>query len=921
MYLAKAATAYCGFAQSQSQIIPGPGKQATLWPVCFLPILRYIRRMSLLSAALLVALQKPMIPIVTDLRCEYLTAPLAVETDAPRLSWITKSSEQRWKQVAYQILVASDARKLAPGKADLWDSGKVVTDNSIQVSYQGKPLASRQQCFWKVRVWDANDSPSGWSKPAKWEMGLLHPSDWGQSGWIGAGDQPEAPFLRKEFTAKGKVKRARLYASGLGYADLHLNGKRLGGASERDPGYTNFDKRVLYVAHDVTASIKSGTNALGAVLGSGWYDVHDLATWRFERAPWRGRPRVRLALFIEYADGHTQTVVSDPTWKTGKGPIQFDGIYTGEVYDARKEIPGWDSPGFADSSWVAAKAMSAPKGVLSAIQCPPVVIGETIKPKRILEPKPGVYVVDFGQNIAGHARVRVKGPAGAKVTMRYSERLKDDMIQRSEIDVYMTKADPPQPFQTDVYVCKGQGLEQWEQRFSYSGFQYMEVTGFPGKPTLDSFDARFAHTDLESAGSFECSNELFNKIQKATRYSYLSNAQSIPTDCPQREKNGWTGDAHLAAEAGLMNFKSSTFYTKWLDDLADDQGENGSMSLIVPSGGWGRGAIHPSWDSAFPIIAYDMYHYQGDQRLLAKHYEHFRRYVDLLSSKTEGGVVPFDSLGDWLPWKTETPSQLTSTVMLYVDAKIVAEAAKVQGNTADASKYAALAASTKAAFAEHFIKDIGSLSQTALSLAVYFDLVDGAQRQAVFDALVKNVQTQGHIDTGIIGAKFILRVLSENGRSDLAYMLVNHKEQPGWGWWIGQGATTLWEDWKGESSLNHIMFGDVSNWFYQWIAGIGLDPASSAFKHILIRPQPVGDLKWAKATEYGPYGKISSSWKLVKGGMHLEIDIPANSSATVTVPGSAEAPDGARLVRHETRSSIFEVGSGHYVFEISLKDK
>jgi len=816
--------------------------------------------------------------------------------------------------VAYQILVATDARKLSVGKADLWDSGKVVTERSIQIPYTGKELVSRQKCFWKVRVWDANDVPSAWSKAATWEMGLLHYSDWVGSHWIGVENQPEAPFLRKEFKVEGKVKRARLYASGLGYADLHLNGKRVGGNRERDPGYTNFDKRVLYVAHDVTADIKPGENALGAVLGSGWYDVHDLATWRFEKAPWRDRPKLKLALFIEYADGHTETVVSDPSWKTGKGPILFDGIYTGEVYDARKEISGWDRVGFDDKSWSAASTMDEPKGTVSAISCPPVAIGETIKAKRIWEPKPGVYVVDFGQNIAGHARIHVKGPAGTKITMRYSERLKDDMIQRSEIDVYMTKAEPPQPFQTDVYICKGEGMEEWEQRFSYSGFQYMEVTGFPGKPTLDSFEARFAHTNLESAGSFECSNELLNKIQMATRYAYLSNAQSIPTDCPQREKNGWTGDAHLAAEAGLMNFKSASIYTKWLDDLADDQDPKGSMSLIVPSSGWGQGATHPSWDSAYSIIAYDMYRYCGDTRLLAKHYENIRRYVDFLSAQSPDGIVPFDSLGDWLPWKTETPSQLTSTVMLYVDAHIVAEAAKMQGNEADAAKYGALAAKTKSAFVEHFITDIDKLSQTALSLAVYFDLVEGAQRKAVFDALVKNVETQKHIDTGIIGAKFILRVLSENGRSDLAYMLVARKEQPGWGWWIGQGATTLWEDWKGESSLNHIMFGDVSNWFYQWIAGIGLDPESPAFKHILIRPQPVGDLKWAKATENGPYGKISSAWRLASDGFHLDIEIPANTTATVTVPGYAEAVEGARLVRREKAATVFEVGSGSYSF-------
>jgi alpha-L-rhamnosidase len=867
-------------------------------------------------------------PVVTDLRCEYLRNPLAVETASPRLSWITKFSGRDWKQSAYQILVASDARALARDRADLWDSGRVASDASLQVEYRGKPLASRQRCFWKVRVWDAMGSPSGWSKPQSWEMGLLTPADWGESQWIGleakGEGQPPAPFLRKEFTVRGKVKRARLYASGLGYAELHLNGKKLGGASEREPGYTNFDKRVLYVAHDVTSSIKAGANALGVILGTGWYDVHDLATWRFEQAPWRGRPRARVMLYVEYADGRTETVGSDPSWRGSAGPILFDGIYTGEVYDARRELSGWAKPGFDDASWAPVTKMPDPKGVLASRPCPPVAVTETIKAKRILEPKPGVYVVDFGQNIAGHARIRVRGKSGDRITMRYSERIgPDGAIERSQIETFMTKATPPQPFQTDVYVCKGEGLEEWEQRFSYSGFQYMEVTGFPGKPTLDSFDARLANTDFEGAGEFSCSNELLNRIQRSTRYAYLSNAQSIPTDCPQREKNGWTGDAHLAAEAGLMNFKSASFYTKWLGDLADDQAENGALSLIVPSGGWGRGATHPAWDSAYAIIAYDLYRYCGDTRALTQNYEHLRRYVDHLSAQTQDGVVPFDSLGDWLPWSTETPSQLTSTVFLIVDARIVSEAAKLQGNSADAKKYGELAERTRAAFNEHFMgaEALAKSSQTALAMAIYFDLVEGDTRRKAFDALVKNVEAQGHIDTGILGAKYLLRVLSQEGRSDLAYNLVARKEQPGWGWWMEQGATTLWEDWKGESSLNHIMFGDVSNWFFQWIAGIGLDPESPAFRHVLIRPQPVGDLTWAKAVEEGPYGRIRSAWRRKGARFHLEIEIPPNTTATVRIPGIAAVPEGATLISREADATQIEVPSGAYTFESKLPSR
>ena len=859
-------------------------------------------------SALLVAMLA-MSSTVTNLRCEYMARPLAVETLSPRLSWNSQSSSQNWKQSAYQILVSSTLAKLNADNGDLWDSGKVSGDESIQIEYKGKRLRSRLDCFWKVRVWDAAGSPTSWSKSQEWQMGLLTEDDWGHSQWIGVeGDAKAnpAPFMRKDFVSKGKVARARLYASGLGYADLHLNGNKVGTTTERDPGYTNFDKRVLYVVHDVTNAIKAGSNTIGAVLGTGWYDVHDRATWRFEKSPWRGRPRVRLVLDIDYDDNSRETIVSDSSWRATSGPILFDGIYTGEVYDSRLEIPGWDKTGFNDGGWRNVAVAPAPKGVLTARLCPPINITQNIKPISITEPSKGVFVVDFGQNFAGHTRIKLKNAAGgARVTMRYSEKIDDKgMIERSEIGKFMTKETPSQPFQTDVYISKGGESEMWEQRFSYEGFRYMEVTGFPGKPTAENFEGRFAHTDLESGGEFSCSNEMLNKIQHATRYAYLSNAQSIPTDCPQREKNGWTGDAHLAAEAGLMNFKSASFYTKWLDDFADDQQKDGRFSLIIPSGGWGQGACHPSWDSAFGIIANDMVNYQGDTRLITKHYEHLKRYVDYLWGQTKEDVVPFDSLGDWLPWKTETPSQLTSTVMLYLDAQIVAKGARLKGLSKDAAEFEEIAQRVKTAINKTYYDPakFKEQTQTALSLAVYFDLVPPEHKQAALAALVANIEAQGHIDTGIIGAKYILRALSENGRTDLAYMLVARKEQPGWGWWMEQGATTLWEDWKGESSLNHIMFGDVSNWFFQWIAGIGLDPQSDGFKHILIRPQPVGHLTWAKASVESPYGRISSSWKKDAKGFHLTIEIPANTTATVQMPGAEK----------------HEVGSGTYTFDAKM---
>ena len=846
---------------------------------------------------------------VVSLRCENLAQPLCVERPGPRLSWAIQSSTKNWRQSAYRVIVASTEKALAQGRGDLWDSEKVPSTESVNIDYRGRALATNQKCFWKVKLWDANGEELDWSRPGKWEMGLLNPKDWGESQWIGNGIAGPAPFLRREFKIRGPVQRARVFAAGLGYAKLHLNGKPLAPGRERDPGYTNFDKRVLYVAHDVTNQLKTGANCIGAVLGTGWYDVHDVATWHFERAAWRGRPRVRLLMLIEYKDGSTEQIASDSKWKTATGPIVTDGIYTGETYDARQEVVGWDSVGFDDLKWSPATVQDTPKGNLVASSTPPIVIAETIKPSAIHQPKPGVFVVDFGQNFSGHAQISLSAPVGTRVQMRYSERLdKEGMIERSQIETFMQKTTPPQPFQTDAYICRGGGRETWEQSFSYSGFRYMEVTGFPGTPTLDNFRGRFAHTDLRSAGSFECSNPLLNKIQRSTLFSYLSNAQNIFTDCPQREKNGWTGDAHLAAEAGLMNFDSISLYEKWLNDLADAQSSDGHTSVIVPTWGWGAGTPHPAWDSAYPIIVDDLFRYSGDRTMIAEHYDHLKRYVDGLAASTKNGVIDFDSLGDWLPWSTETPSQLTSTAFLYLDATILARFATLLNRVADSDKYRALAIATRTAFNEKFLDRASGLygkgSQTALSTALYFDLVPNEFKSKAFEALVADVERQGHIDTGIIGAKNILRVLSEGGRSDLAYKLVARKEIPGWGWWIEQGATTLWEDWKGESSLNHIMFGDVSNWFIQWLGGIGLDPASPGFKHFFVRPQPVGDLTWAKASHESPYGLISSSWTKTGRRFKLSVSVPASCTATVTFPTSLVSP--------------VEIGSGLHEYEVVL---
>lgn len=526
---------------------------------------------------------------VGRLRCEYLENPLGIEIAQPRVSWIVESGDRGEKQTAYQIMVASAADELEKGHGDLWDSGEVRSDQTTFIPYGGKPLVSRQTCFWKVRSWNKDGKVSPWSEPATWEMGLLEAKDW-DGEWIARTtslDELPAPHFRKELVLDGEIKKARAYICGLGYHELSINGKKVGDHL-LDPGFTRYDRRILYVAHDVTSLVRTGANAVGVILGNGWFNGQTKAVWNFHEAPWREAPKLLLSLVIEYTDGRKLVVGSDGSWKTGTGPIVFNSIYGGENYDARLEVPGWDQPGFNDSAWQPVKVVSAPKGRLSAQTMPPIREKQVIKPVKMTEPKPGVFIFDMGQNFSGVTELKVSGPAGTTVTMRHGERLSPDgSLDTRDMEQHVKRMGKEQPHQTGNYTLKGGGPETWRARFTYYGFQYVEITGFPGKPTLDSLSGVYFHTDVPVAGNFECSNPLLNKIWQAARWAYLSNLQGIPTDCPHREKNGWTGDAHLAAEQAIFNFMPAGIYTKWVNDLGDEQKPTGQLPGIVPSAGWG----------------------------------------------------------------------------------------------------------------------------------------------------------------------------------------------------------------------------------------------------------------------------------------------------------------------------------------------
>lgn len=863
------------------------------------------------------------------LRCESLENPLGIDAPVPHLGWALASAERDQRQSAYQVLVARTAQALARNEGDLWDSGKVAGDQSLYVPYAGQKLRSGQTAFWKVRAWDGKDRPSDWSRPATFEMGLLRPEDWGAK-WIGLStdvNAKPAPLLRREFAVGSPIRRARAYVCGLGYYELRLNGKKVGDRV-LDPGYTQFDQRTLYATYDVTSALQKGGNAIGVTLGNGWYNVQPLATWHFERAPWRAAPKLLLRLEIETADGRTQTIVSGEGWKAATGPIVEDSLYIGETVDARLEKAGWDRPGYDDAAWAPAIEMAAPKATMSAQAMPPIRVTKTLKPVRITEPKPGVYVYDFGQNFAGFPRLRISGPAGTTVSMRCGERLaKDGTVDQADIDKYMTKTTPRQAFQTNQYTLKGGGKETYEPRFTYQGFQYVEVTGAPGKLGPENLEGLVVHTDVARIGELACSNPLLEKILDSARWAYLSNLESIFTDCPHREKNGWTGDAQLASEGGLLGYDSVTVYRKWLDDVADAQKPGPNLALIVPTPGWGKGdgSFAPAWDVAYIEIPWNVYLYTGDKSLLENHFAGFTTYLDWLATQGKDLVIE-GILGDWCPWKTETPVELTSTAYLFHDATLAAKAATVLGKPEAARKYADLAERVRTAFNARFFDAKTGLyangSQTAQSAALYFNLAEPQDRPAVLKALLDNVaKCDDHIDAGILGSKYLLNVLTQEGRTDVAYRVAGQKTLPSWGWWIEQGATTMWEQWNGTDSRNHIMFGEIAAWFYKALAGINPDPNAPGFKHVLISPHPAGDLTYARASHESAYGRIESGWTRKDGTFRLEVKIPANTSATVTLPAEAKATitEGgkpATLTGRTTTHAMVEIGSGHYVFEV-----
>lgn len=897
-----------------------------------------------------------------NLKCEYLAEPLGIDTGTPRFSWELESKERGIFQKSFQILVASSPEILEKDRGDIWKSGRIRSSENIQVEYDGKQLNSSTRYYWKVRIWDRKGRPSPFSEMTWFETALLDASDW-KADWIGDGqpvpvteaemylDTPN-PLLRKEFSISKEMKSARLYITGLGYYEAYLNGEKIGDHM-LDPGWTNYAKRIQYVTYDVTQMLRNGDNAIGVMMGNGWYNP--LPLYLFNRLNLRtvltvGQPRCLAQLHIEYADGSGEIITSNNSWKAGKGPILMNSVYLGEKYDARLEQDGWNRPGFDDSNWTSAVKTESPGGRLVIENQPPVRVTRIIKPVKITEPEKGVYIFDMGQNFAGCARLKFEGPAGTKVQLRYGELVHEDgtLNDRTTIACHIMEGwyythregHPKNARQIDTYILKGSGEEVYNPRFTFHGFRYVEVTGFPGKPTLESLEGLRMNSDLARAGEFECSNNLFNKIQENSNWTFLSNVFSVESDCPGREKFGYGGDIFTACEAYISNYDMLGFYTKAVRDFQDDQRTSGGMTECAPYNGINDQGLTEDtgpigWMIAHPFLQDRLFRFYGEKRLLEEQYESTVRLIEFIREQAPGHILE-KGIGDH-ETLSKKPTGLTSTSFYYHHVTMLAEFARILGKTGDYKKYSALAEEIKNAFIGKFITeapgkaDIGT--QAAQAFALYYDLLPESDRQAALDILEKDimVNNNGHVSAGIFGTKMMYDVFRMYERNDLGFTITNQKTYPGYGYMIENGGTTIWESWEGGgSSYNHPMFGSVSDWFFKALGGIYPSDRAAGFNPFIIKPSVVGDLEWVNCRYQSVRGEIVSNWRIQNNNFFLETVVPGNTIAKIFIPAmdpesvlesdkKATGMKGIKYIGFNNGYAEYEVGSGKYLFKSYFK--
>ena len=872
----------------------------------------------------------------SELKCEFRDNPLGIENANPELSWILHSEKRGQMQSAYRILVASSEENLKRNIGDLWDSHKVISGQSVHILYKGRKLSSGLHCFWKVRVWDKEDKKSDWSEQASWEMGLLNPEDW-KAKWITYKCR-SAPLFRKEFRITKSLKDARVYISGLGYYELRINGSRIGD-HVLDPAQTDYEKRTFYVVYDVTENLSIGENTVGVILGNGWYNQSAVNHGKYG---WDdviyGKPRLIFQMLINFSDGTEMMITSDETWKGSDGPILFNNVYAGEVYDARLEKEGWDASGFDDSNWDKVIISESPGGKLVSQQIPPIKRMQNIHPVALNNPGQGIYVFDMGQNFAGWVKLNLKAPPGTEIKLRFAESLhKNGMINPASTGVYATNL-----VQTDRYICHGRGAETWEPRFTYHGFRYVEMTGYSGRPGLENLDGVSVHTSVSKTGEFVCSDSMINKLHRTALWTEMSNLHGIPTDCPHRERCGWLGDAFLTSDMTIYNFNMPLFWSKFIDDIETSR-DGGIPHNISP--GKRSGGSDPDWGAAFIQLPWNLFLYYGDKSAINKHYAGMTVFMDYLQKIADNNII-YAGIGSlFSPGRirpAETPIEYTSTLLYYFCADAMSRMAKVTGKENDSQRYSDITQNIKSSFNRRFYdeseKTYGGQEKNTLALA--FGLVPANDEASVARNLVNDIVNKQHylVSSGVFGTRYLYEILGKYGYGETVREIFNQTGYPGYAYLFSQGATTFWEHWgelkfednvkPGEDrSKNHPFQGGFDAWLYNVLAGMIPDPENPGFKHIILKPHIINTLDFAKAQYNSIYGMIKSEWQNAGNELRWLISVPANTTATAYIPAlntdlisesgvPAIESEGLTFLRMENGSAVFDIGSGKYEFVI-----
>ncbi|MGC9349195.1 MAG: family 78 glycoside hydrolase catalytic domain [Anaerolineae bacterium] len=873
----------------------------------------------------------------TDLTCEYLENPRGLTVAQPRLSWIIESDRRGQRQTAYRILVADTKDALEVGEGNLWDSGRVVSNQTTQIPYNGRPLTSGQLCYWTVQIWDENGEASEPSAPAFWQTGLLSLEDW-HAKWIGIHSDPEPELgihpgvhLRRAFKVERPIARATLYATAKGVYIPSLNGSRVG-AAELAPGWTDYDQRIQVQAYEVTEQLHEGENVLGITLGDGWYSGY--LGFKGLNGYYGDYPRALAQIAIEYADGSDSLIVSDDQWRASPGAIVYADIQMGERYDARRENPGWDAPGFDAETWQSVIVDDlAPDVALVGQPDQPMRVTEETHPIEIRERGSDRYIVDMGQNMVGWVRLRVAGPTGTEVRLRYGEVL--------EPDGSLHTANLRSARATDFYVLKGDGEEVFEPHFTYHGFRYVEVKGYPGELGPDALTGRVMHNDMDQTGAFECSNPMVNQLWRNILWGQRGNFVSVPTDCPQRdERLGWMGDAQIFVRTASFNMDVAAFFTKWMDDIVDAQMANGAFTDIVPQiDGMNEGA--PAWGDAGIIVPWTIYQVYGDTEIIRRHYDAMQRWMRyiaeanplLLRTKRLN-----NNYSDWVALEGGSSAEQIATAYWAKITRMMAEMATAIGRDADAVHYIALYEEIRQTYIAAYVHPDGRVetgTQTAYVMALANDLLPEELRESAADHLVEAIERRdGHLATGFLGTPELCFVLAETGHLDVAYQLLNNESYPSWGYMIKNGATTMWERWDGYTeengihdpgmnSFNHYAYGSIGEWLYRVVAGI--EAGLPGYREVHLRPRPGGGLDYVRASYRSAHGTIQSAWRREDDGTHVEVTIPANTTAVLEIPtqqphavtegdAPADEADGVHFLRYEQGVAVFALASGSYHF-------